>query len=319
MPGEVNYPLLIKTLKEWVDGNKVQQSKTSILEGTAAMRTKNFGEFLFAFAGDFIGGKLPGPLNNVLGNIGTNITSALNAFGPLGTNVASGFDTVTKFFQNPVGTVMEGLETSSDSIAAAAAAAAANPANVTISGTLSTIANDMTNVVKTAATGLKDATNLLIGTVSGGDYSLRDVITLSKSIDATTAGYLGLTSWSLDELAGMYVKTELHDELNAAIQGVNDAVANVNPAVPATVTELNAAHARVLAAAAAIDAEVQANQENIAAAIAQDNLLQAQYDIARIYDSLSDEEKEIFGSTIDPTVLSTAQDINSYTNNPPLA
>jgi hypothetical protein len=319
MPSEVNYPLLIKTLKEWIDGNKVQQSKTSILEGTAAMRTKNFSEFLFAFVSDFIGGKLPGPLNNVLGNIGTNITNALNAFGPLGTNVASGFDTVTKFFQNPVGTVMAGLETSADSIAAAAALAAADPANITIAGTLSTIANDMTDVVKTAATGLKDATNLLIGTVSGGDYSLQDVIKLSKSIDATTAGYLGLTSWNLDELAGMYVKTELHDELDAAIQGINDAVANVNPAVPATVTELNAAHARVLAAAAAIDAEVQANQENIAAAIAQDNLLQAQYDIARIYDSLSDEEKAIFGSTIDPTVLSTAQDINSYTNNPPLA
>jgi len=315
----VELPIVIKTIQEWIGKNKVQESSTSILEGTKAMRTKNFGEFLFAFVADFISGSLPGPLKETLGNIGTNVTNALNSFGSLGTSVANSFNTVTQFFQNPVGTVMQAAESASDSAALAAIAAAADPANVSIAPTLSTIAGDMVNVVKASATGLKDATNLLIGTVSGGDYSLSDVLRLSKSIDATTAGYLGLSSWGIGDLAGMYVKKELHDELSDAIEGMNTAVANVDPAVPSTVTDLNNAHARVLAAAAAIDAEVLANQENIAAAIAQDNLLQAQYDIARLYDSLTDEEKAIFGETIQPDVLAAAQDINTYTSNPPAA
>lgn len=314
----VELPVVIKTIQEWIGKNKVQESSTSILEGTKAMRTKNFGEFLFAFVSDFISGALPGPLKTVLGDIGTNVTNALNAFGPLGTNVANSFNTVTKFLQNPVGSVMEGIEATSNSITAAANAAAGLPANVSISATLTGIANDAQNLIKSSATGLKSATNSLIG-ILPGDYDLQTVIKLAKSVDTTTANLLGLQSFALDDLAGMYIKKELHTELENAVLELNGAIAVVDPSIPSTVTDLTNAHARALAAAAAIDAEVLANQQAIAEAMAQDALLQAQYDIARVYDSMTDEEKAIFGETIQPDVLTAAQNINTYTNTPPTA
>ena len=295
---EVTYPVLIREFKVWMNAHKTTPSSSCELEGTKTVRSANFTEYLISFAGDALSGSLPPGVSGSLSAVGGNISTALTAIPFAGEAAKSGFDAASSFIANPTEIATSVGKGWVDSIKDYAdfykvdldlAAIGAGPQQ-----TFFEVVKGQSAVLFTdALDGLSNWGSTLSGIGPEG-YTIKDAIELTGTAGVKAASFFGVTPVSFSDLAGSVVNKELHDRMTAKLETL-DTASRQDLSIPENLEAAEQARIEAEAVAQEIIDKVAQERETFARKIAENTAIQAHFDMANYYSTLSPEEQAIYG------------------------
>jgi hypothetical protein len=291
----VEYPQLIKEFKVWMNANKTTASSSSELEGTKTVRSANFQEYLIAFAGDALSGNLPPGVNDSLKTVGGNVSTVLKAVPFVGEAASSGFDIGQSFVADPTKVVTAAGQGWVDSIRDYANNFyLPNAAFEQNSLTFFEVVKGQSAVLFTdALDGLSNWGSTLSGIGPEG-YTIRDAIDLTGTAGVKAASFFGVAPASFSDLAGSVVNKELHDRMTAKLEAL-DTASRQDLSIPENLEAADTARIEAEAVAQEIIDKVAQERETFARKIAENTAIQAHFDMANYYSTLSPEEQAIYG------------------------
>ena len=292
---EVTYPVLIRELKVWMNAHKTTPSSSCELEGTKTVRSANFTEYLISFAGDALSGSLPPGVSGSLSAVGGNISTALTAIPFAGEAAKSGFDAASSFIANPTEIAtsvgkgwVDSIRDYADNFYLPNAAFEQN------SLTFFEVVKGQSAVLFTnALDGLSDWGSTLSGIGPEG-YTIKDAIELTGTAGVKAASFFGVTPVSFSDLAGSVVNKELHDRMTAKLETL-DTASRQDLSIPENLEAAEQARIEAEAVAQEIIDKVAQERETFARKLAENTAIQAHFDMANYYSTLSPEEQAIYG------------------------
>lgn len=312
-------------IKTWLNDHKYTIAQTIEMEGQSAVRKASGKEMLMMLVNDLIGygisagisylgaggpATLPGdtvgadgvviagPLTQIFGNIGDKVTTMVQGWFGAGGTIAEAYSSVSSaVFQNPLTAPITEAFTKLADLA------------------VDTIKADVGGLWKTAIDNFHDFTNVLSGvTVPGTEgYSLGDAITAAgdyakqgaDAINSRVMDLTGIKKFSIVDLAGSLTKDNLMKDFNDKLLAYQ--VAKADPLT--TPQELAAKELEVDYSAVALNDQVALDKSNYAYHVAQSNALDVVTKTGTLYNSMPDEYKSLYASTLqDPGIATGLSD-----------
>jgi hypothetical protein len=343
----VEYPQVIMAIKQWIGQHQIKPDPSVEVSGSPVARKASGSEMLSmafkelattaATAGIALGTGGTEGFNKYFDSLPKELKEPVSAlkdtFGNLTNSLPAGVsEALTSFkqtFINPIGDTLSSFKDAvtgnvTDLTATSATYLDNAGAETTISSALKSAANDMGTTIKSAIDKAKSwSDNLSLGgTTDATGKFVTSNFTLSDAISsANNAGkdflstYVGITQApSLTDMVGTLTKDHLTANFSNAL--VKEKTAREQDlTVPANFAAWQTAHEEVVAAADAINSEVDVNQQNVARMLQQDTVLDG---IANVTSSLNDikdpDAKALYAKTMDPNLLATAQAISPLLN-----
>lgn len=293
--GNVKFPEMISQIKLWLNSHKTTASSSSELEGTKTVRSANFTEYLIAFAGDALSGNLPPGVSSSLSAVSANVGTALQSIPFVGDAAQSGFEAATSFAANPAQAVSAAGQGWIDSIKDYAENFyLPNAAFDQNSLTFFEVVKGQSAVLFTdALEGLSNWGTTLSGVGPEG-YTVKDALDLAGKGGEATAKFFGVVPVTFNQLAGSVIDKELHDRMTTKLETL-DTASRQDLSVPDNLAAADQARIEAEAVAQEIIDKVAQERETFARKIAENTAIQAHFDMANYYSTLSPEEQTVYG------------------------
>ena len=321
--GNVKFMEVVAQIKLWLNNNKTTPSASCELEGTKAVRSASFQELCIKFAVDLGTGAFAGdsPLGKVLGNIGTQANALVASIPGVGSSLAGAFSATATFLKNPLGSVTgatNGFVTEMKSfnewyssvIPPDLASSAVFSAQVTF---LDTLKYNTYDLILSANTKAFEWAAQLAGTsLTPSGYSMNDALAWSQDkLKGAMSVVFGTKEWDLKELAGTITDGTYVKIFNQKVEELTKAQAQ-DLSDPDNLAAANEARKAVEEAATALAEQIDLEQRNYHQAQAQFAAIQSQFDMANYYSGLSDVEKSVYLTTLDPAMHENVQVLAAY-------
>jgi hypothetical protein len=232
-----------------------------------------------------------------LSAVGGNISTALTAIPFAGEAAKSGFDAASSFIANPTDVVTSVGKGWVDSIKDYADFYKIDAQFVNLGigeQTFFEVVKGQSAVLFSDALTTLNTWGTTLSGIGPEGYTIKDAIELTGTAGTKAAGFFGVTPVSFSDLAGSVVNKELHDRMTAKLETL-DTASRQDLSIPANLEAAEQARIEAEAVAQEIIDKVALERETFARKLAENTAIQAHFDMANYYSTLSPEEQAIYG------------------------
>ena len=315
MPGTVTFPEMMQQFTIWLNAHKTTASSSSELEGTKTVRSSNFQEYLLAFGLDALGGNLPPAVQAATIGVGSSVTGVLETI-PGGTTMTDSFRTSAEFVKSPFETLYTGIKNTLTDIDAYLSGVTGGPAE--------SFATSVRESISSVYTPVRDNISAFTKSIAGGiteteiaGYSLKNVFSMVSDSAIAAQKAMGLTPVSLGSIAGTMTDVAIHQNFSDKMDELKRRTYEVDLSVPENLAYAEQAHTEALAAAQAIQDRIDSDKANMLAATRQHEAMQYHFTEATYINTLSDEHKAIYLTTMPTTTANAVSNLADVIKTPP--